>query len=242
MHIKSSRNLFRDSIFVSCLVLSLASSGRLLAQSYNDVSDFSIASNPSGTWSYGTSSAVTGGSFTAFDESEILTNYSGAATAWSNGGTYPDAAAIVHNETSSTITDTGFTDYVPTDTLQLDGEDLVATLRWTAPETAVYDLSSLFERVDTSAEPVDVYVIENGTTSIFSATDITGNGTEQTFSSTDLALTAGTTLDFDVLGEQASYDSTGVAATITVVPEPATYAMMFVGFAVLAWRLRRKRA
>ena len=36
------------------------------AQTYDPVADFSVKSNPNGVWSYGTLSAVTGGTFSSF--------------------------------------------------------------------------------------------------------------------------------------------------------------------------------
>jgi hypothetical protein len=38
------------------------------------------------------------------------------------------------------------------------------------------------------------------------------------------------------------YDSTGLSASITAVPEPATWAMMIIGFGAAGSMIRRRRA
>jgi hypothetical protein len=224
-------------------VLSLAG-GTARADVYNDVNDFS-SSNPSGPWGYGTLSSFSGGTFTAFNVYEALTGFTGSGEVWDSGASVPNRPSIIKNTSGGTITGPSATPsiQIPTNLLNLDCETLVVDLRFTAPTTGVYNVAGLFQREDTGGAPVNLEIVENGTTSLLLQTGVTGFGTQSTFND-NLSLTAGTTLDFAMDAPQFNNDSTGLGVTISpaAVPEPASCALLGLGAAAgLAILRRRKR-
>jgi hypothetical protein len=119
-------------------------------------------------------------------------------------------------------------------------------VRWVAPVSGNYDVSGLFQRIDTNdLYSTNVDIVQNGDAVLFSEADLSGYGTQSPFAFNGLFLTAGTTLDFAEGAPQAAYDSTGLSATITLVPEPATAvlsssALLGLGLVYL-WRRRKTR-
>jgi hypothetical protein len=202
---------------LAAFACALAMCGAGHAQTYNAVTDFSLKSNPNGVWSYGGLSAVTGGTFTAFTTSTDNSAYPGVLS-WSNGGSIPYSVSDTLNTTGSSVLISVTVD-LPPNQVSIDGEDLIADLRFTAPATGVYDLSGLFQRDDIYANPVNVYVVENGTTILFSATNFTEYGSEVTFDNVGkVRLTKGSTLDFVESASQYNNDSTGLEADIVLLP------------------------
>ena len=61
----------------------------------------------------------------------------------------------------------------------------------------------------------------------------------QPFNFAALALPAGTTLDFVESAPQFNNDSTGLAATISTVPEPASITLALTGLACVVFRRRQ---
>ncbi len=234
---------------VALLVLGSALPGSSHASTYNAVNDFSVSSNPNGVWSYGTLSSFTAGQFSVFTLALPTGVYPGNATfpagsteAWDNGGTAPNQDGIYHNKTSSTLTAPNSTVFIPPDVLDLAGQSQVTTLRWTAPATGLYNIAGFFERIDTNGNPVSVRVVENGAITLFSADNFATSGSELAFSNTGLLLPGGTTLDFAEGASQPANLSTGIAVTISTVPEPSTWAAMLAGASGLALMLRRRAA
>ena len=141
---------------------------------------------------------------------------------------------------------------VPTGVLEVHpGQSTDTIVQFTAPTSGRYTLSTSFELLDISPTGVIAEVYDNGT-QLFSDT-LTGPGANEStetpgqstaFSDT-LNLKAGDTLSFAVNNDgNFLNDSTGLTATISAVPEPASWAMMLVGFGGLgaAMRMRRKPA
>ena len=219
----------------------------LRAATYDAVGDFTLTSNPvpSGVWSYGSLSSVTGGTFSLYTSKGTDQNFTGSQN-WYNGQGFPNTASVLKNTTTSMQTNGGSVVYFPNE-LEIDGESLATDVRWTSPATALYNVSGLFERTDnTSAAAVTVSIIENGTTTLFSAPNFQTYLSQKTFGFSALSLPAGTTLDFVESAAQANNDSTGLAATISTVPEPGSLGLA-VGIAAagLAWRrhaARRQRS
>lgn len=205
---------------VACGIMSqLAAGASLRATTYSAVNDFSPNSNPGGAWSYGSLSAYTGGTFTRFTTNASNGNFVGQQT-WSNGLSYPNEGAVSRDATSGNQTNGGTVFYYP-NLLELDGESLISDVRWTAPVTGVYNVSGLFQRTDNSGNAaVSVRVVQNGTTALFSADNFAAFGSQKVFDFFNLSLQAGATIDFVQGSGQASYDSTGLAVTITTDKHP----------------------
>ncbi len=232
---------------VAALVgLTLSSFVSLHAQTYSAVNDFSITNgNPNGVWSYGTLGSIfdpTPTTFTLFTDTSANRDYVGQEI-WHNGGSIPDSAAVTANAGPNNPGMAPTTNPQFNNQLNLDGESFVADVRFTAPTTTTYDLSGFFQRNDTGAAgaPVTVSIVEDGVTTLFSASDLTVNGVANDFSLDDLLLVAGTTIDFSEAGTQPFDDSTGLAATITVVPEPSAYALFGFGLLIAVVSTYRRR-
>ena len=225
-------------------IFGLLSLGVARSQTYDVVDDFSLASNPNGTWSYGDLSSVTSGTLSVYTVTDLNADYTGQE-AWTTGGSVPVYARVEANVSGST--QTAFNTVLhPTDQVNLDGESFIADVRWTAPVTGIYDVSGLFQRNDNSDNSeVDVVIAENSTSTLFSADDFITYLSQESFNFVDLDLTAGTTLDFAEAPVTGPYfDAVGLEATITTVavPEPSTYALLGLGVLALLIAARRKIA
>ena len=217
---------------------------------YNAVDDFS-ASNPNGVWSYGYMVTL-GGPF------NLLTVFSPAASnntndidAWAYSTNYPDGTAtpyVGHN--TLTTTDTFFN--LPPDLLQMHPGDPTAAdphpyavVRWTAPALIVttVQVSGLFSTMFNGQATTDVHILVDGVEVTLPSNIFSGTGAEIPFNFS-ANVSPGSTIDF-VVGPNGNYngDSTGLAATINTVPEPATRWTLLLPFAAwLAYRVgSRKR-
>ena len=235
----ATRFLKWSSRAAAACVAVLAAGTPVQGATYSARGDFSLASNPNGVWSYGTLSTFTGGALTLFNTTATDAEFTGQRT-WDNNGSFPNRAADTANFSGTQVTDG--TVVVPPNQLILDSQGLIAAVRWTAPAAGTYNVTGLFQRDDTSAAPVSVRIVENGTTTLFMADNFTTNGSQQLFALSSLVLPAGTTLDFAEGAGQANNDSTGLQATISTVPEPSSIALGLIGATSLAcWRRRAKR-
>ena len=188
-----------------------------LAATDDAVSDFSIASNPNGSWSYGWEANL-GGAFTLY-----------AVTGTPNGPGIdmwlgPDSCGVAErfplvgfNNTGAIINYAGGVS-LPANMLTLHpsctGKFSVA--RWTAPTTGWFSVVGLFQGIDTRGTTTDVHILQDSATTLLGA-NINGFGDQAPFSFARY-LAAGETLDFVVgFGFNGTFwdDSTGLAVTIT---------------------------
>jgi hypothetical protein len=210
------RNPLVTLMTISAWIAGATLCGAAQGQTYDPVKDFSLKSNPNGVWSYGILSAVTGGTFTPFSIGKANPQFP-LQLSWGTGADIPYGASDSVN-TSGHSVKLSVTVVPPTDMVNLDGQDLISDLRFTAPATGVYSLVGIFQRTDIYANPVSVYIVENGTQTLFSADHLTGYGNQAPFEHLDpVHLTAGSTLDFVELGYQYNNDSTGLAARIVML-------------------------
>ncbi len=235
------KTLIARGLFVVGLVTTMLVCNGNTAEIYDAVNDFSLSGNPNGAWSYGTLSSPTNGNFTSFATTATNVDFSGELI-WSNGGVWPNFSGVVKNDTNGTVN--WLSNVLPPNLLLLNPETLSADERWTSPSSGTYDVSGLFQRIDTtSSQPVTVGIVEDGTTTLFSATDFITFNAQEPFNDDNLFLPAGTTLDFYsfATGEPA-YIGVGFDATITSVPEPSALVLLAAGAIVLVgYGLQRRR-
>lgn len=206
------------------------------AHAYDAATDFSLASNPNGVWSYGYATSLTGSFILDTD-----TSTSGPVQQW-RGDLAGDGNPGVYKNTSSN-------DYQPSTAVYPangmvmhpgpDGEYCV--VRFTAPSAGLYAFSANFTGEDVQGTTTDVHVLGGGT-SLFDGT-INGYRDATSYGST-IALAAGGTLDLRVgYGSNGTFfnDSTGtdLAVRLMPTPEPATFAALGLGTAVIIRRRRK---
>ena len=223
-------------------MLTLAATPTIAATVYDAVADFSFTQSTgvNGVWSYG---YFNGSAFVPYNVITQFTpgGYSWTSSTWVSSG----GPAVVGNESPGTLsyaTVTHGNDVLnvhPGGSLAAGtgGTDYDSIVRFTAPVTSTYSYSGFFRLLDRSPTGVNVSVGSG------SATLLTGPlGTQSGFSG-QVALSAGDTFDFRV-NRAANYfnDSTGLSASITAVPEPATWAMMIIGFGAAGSMIRRRKA
>ncbi len=221
----------------------LALAGAAHATTYDLVGSFSTASS-TGVFSYGT--GVTGSSFTPF--SDFNSGCLGAGTAcWQTTTPVLEVPAVIANTSGATI-NTGSV-VLPTDVLLVHpGPSTDSIVRFTAPTSGLYSLHGLFELLDTNPSGVIVSIYLKG--AFAGAVPLTAPGAMHPgtlgesipFGSSSLMLAKGDTIDFGVNNDGSFYnDSTGLALTVSSVPEPAAWALMLVGFGGLGATLRSNR-
>ncbi|MFN9848121.1 MAG: PEPxxWA-CTERM sorting domain-containing protein [Alphaproteobacteria bacterium] len=223
-------------------MLTLAATPTIAATVYDAVADFSFTQSTgvNGVWSYGYfngSAFVPYNVITAFGSG----GYSWTSSTWVSSG----VPAVVGNESSGTLSYATVTH--GNDVLNVHpgassaagggGINYDSIVRFTAPVTSTYSYSGFFRLLDIRPTGVNVSVGSGP------ATLLTGPlGTQSGFSG-QVALSAGDTFDFRVNRATNYYnDSTGLSASITAVPEPATWAMMIIGFGAAGSMIRRRRA
>lgn len=225
--------LLRTPAIAAALALS---SAVVHAASFNPSVDFSLSGNPNGPWSYGYSQTLGG---------PLIPH----ASSGSNGGLdfwNTDISIglpwVARNSTASPMNWAGTTVFAPGAlSLHPGPNGQVAILRFTAPSTGQYAISGAFFGQDyVGPTTTDVHLLLNGS-SIFDGV-VADFGTSQSFNITT-ALAAGSFLDFAVgFGSNQTYlyDSTGLTATITQVPEPTTLALAGVAFSLRLLSRRQK--
>jgi hypothetical protein len=242
-------------------LLAYTAGPRAFADLFDAAKDFSIASNPNGVWSYGTTGTTPNGSFSLFSNVSIGTGSGTGVNGWAGsetafGGDFP---YVVKNTTNMTLTPPNVV-YLPGELVlhpapdaAFGGDGAYAVVRFTAPTAGIFSLNAVFEgRAPTNqgfpeGTTTDVHVLLNSVSIFDGAVSGFGPSSDQVFPTT-LNLHVGDHLDFAVgIGSDGSFlnDSTGLAAALTsAVPEPSTLGPTVIGMTALAiagWRRRRSR-
>ncbi len=228
-----ARQGLRNHFFLAALGLAAALNAS--ATSFNAVSDFSLASNPNGSWSYLASSSLLS---TAVVGSGSL---AGIDYWWSNQSE-PNSDVIGKNMKSSTISFESIV--LPVGYLWMDPEsesNVDASVKVSTAGT--YIISGNFLGIDTGEQSHPVQILLNGTP-IFSGT-IASYGQSDSFNLTE-TLAAGSVLAFEnETGSTWTNLSTGLAASVTprtTTPEPTSVALAGLGCVLVALRIRKARA
>ena len=207
----------------------------LSAQVFDASTQFSPTSNPNSVWRYGFEATTLGSGFTLFNTAaQFIPN---AVDSWSSSslGANPE---INHNNTGSTF-------FASDPALQIEwaANELAfhpgpagqfSVLRFVAPAAGIFQLAVSFQGIDHQGATTDVHVLANNI-SLFDQ-QITGFHVPRSFSTT-LTLAQGGTVDFAVgYGANGNFleDSTGVSATIAVVPEPFGGSLILLGVAIVS--------
>jgi hypothetical protein len=190
----------------------------------NIVSDFSIVANPNGDYSYGYTNTL-GSPFMLYEFA--VPNVIPGLDVWR---TSFGAPALQKNTTASSLS--YFSISHPPDMLNLHPgpSGQYSVLRFAAPCAGTYRIEGSFQGIDTVGTTTDVHVLTgpppSGTPinslAVFNGS-INSVGETVPFSLT-LAVTTGQTIDFAVGVGNGDYffDSTGLKATITAVPNTPT--------------------
>jgi len=197
--------------FAIAIALLLIVSSAALAQTYDAVRDFSLASNPNGVWSYG--------SLTKFGVplnlyTTTCTNMFGLSdSAWATQGC--NTPYVLHNDSRQPICFE--TICVPPNYLQLDignngAGPFITVVRWTAPQSGKFTIYGNVEGLDWyGPTTTDFSVIYNSHKQLLKVV-IDSYESPVEFRH-ELTVSAGDTIDFAVdMGQDDNYycDSTGI--------------------------------
>jgi hypothetical protein len=212
------------------------------AITYDAALDFSLNSNPNGVWSYGYSTTLSG---TMVLDNETVQNSYGLYI-WRNTSVDPNGPSFAFNPTASTITITGPTDDMVWNPYQLSMDPgsggQYCVLRFTPLESGEYQIQGAFSSVDQYyGAKTDVHIILNGTSlfdsEVYGTTSVTGFDQA-------IQLNAGDVLDFAVGtdGLPWGWDTTGLDATVTPVPEPSVLGLLTAGLLLIYLRHYKRTA
>ncbi len=211
------------------------------ATTYDAVTDFS----PTPTvWSYGT--GVNGSSFTPYPDFHAVCEGDARVSCYQTTTPVSRVPFVAKNILGGTI-DTYDTVVFPSNVLNVHpGPSTDSIVRFTAPTTGSYRISGFFELLDINPSGVIVSIYTAG--NFDGSATLTGPaavfpdmvGGAAAFGGVRF-LTAGQTVDFGVNNDGSFFnDSTGLSATLTTVPEPATWLLMIAGFGLVGAGLRRR--
>jgi hypothetical protein len=188
---------------------------------FNLASDFSVASNPNGPYTYG-STPTLGGTFTPYTAS--LTDGNGIAV-WYTPSTF-NIPGVAHNTTANDYTSPPSSIRPFQLVSHPDFGTNESVIRFTVPASGLYTISAAYEGESNSGTSTDVYILRNSNTvsPLFSGSVNGYRAGGPSYSSGTLSWLLGDQIDFVVTSRNgdAFNDSTAIAATITQVPEPLT--------------------
>lgn len=228
-------------LFVLCAVLVLAGIGRVNGDvTYNVKQDFSGVNNPNGQWSYGYRRNLA-------DPLVLFTTYD--HTPRDVGDPVNPDSAIVWHARDYIFCGCPHVGYIPEE-FQDTGEFLAgpddilfhpapgtwatgasldwAVIRWTAPDDGEGNVYAKFGGVYGEGTGLrDLYVYQNDT--LLYTTMLVGTQMA-TYTSDPLTFMAGDNIDF-CLGPHDTWgaDWTSITAIVTVVPEPCSIILLFMG-------------
>ena len=233
------------------MALLAIATGRAEAQVINELAgNYTIGSNPNGNWTYGQyqGGALAPSTFLPFDDSGVVSSGPFAGEAYWDNSAHTSDPNIDYNTTSANIntgSGSGNIEWVA-HKVTFGPYQGPTVARWTAPSAGTYDVSAAFQTVQIVNAPPTAYIFrDQGTTPLadIQLTDPNNNqfGDVAKFSQV-LTLARGETIDFVIYGNNAANKTTQVDATITAVPEPATWLMCCAGLLGAGFACRRRRS
>jgi hypothetical protein len=198
---------------------------------FDAVANFSITGNPNGPWSYGWEPSL-GNGFT-LDDAESSSVYPGIDQwhgtefcGYDSNGALALRPQVGFNHTGSTLNyASGVSQPANMLILHPSCSNKLSVVRWTAPTAGWFEVTGLFQGIDTRTTTTDVHILLDSSTSLLSGNiNINGSGNQAPFGFVR-NLSAGDTLDFIVgFGADGTYDddSTGLAVTITPLGQGST--------------------
>lgn len=233
------------------MAILVGSIGVANATTYDASKDFYIGTNPGGNsspWTYGWSASL-GSTLNVFKgySGNGQDYFSGTnVSAWFDNQIMQSGVPTVMKNNSNGYIAINGTAVVPaanSDKLLFhpgpNGQ--YAVIQWTAPSAGDYNVSSLFTGQDNHGTTTDVHVLHNGVS--FYDGFINGYLASDSENKT-ISVAKGDTISFKVgYGSNNFYgwDSTGIAATISPVPEAEEWAMMMVGLGLVGMVANRKK-
>lgn len=228
----ATRSAFLMAFLLTAMLPAMSSA----SQVFDASADFDPAHNPSaingGTYSYGYTTSL-GGPF-----SLLPGTFTNGPLAGYNHPSLPDTAPAVYKNTSNSP-------FVLSGGIQFEPQQLMlhpgnggeyAVLRFTAPIAGTYSYSAIFNSADIAGASTDVHVLINSINAATAGIYVNGGGSTATLASPSLSLVAGDTIDFAVGRGNSSFlfDSTGLFASVAMVPEPSTLGLVASGAMLLA--------
>jgi hypothetical protein len=195
------------------------------ASAFSAAGDFSLSSNPNGSWSYGWSYGL--GSAFNLDTTNTTSFQNLGLDAWLGGAGSAASPYALYNSTANPIAN-NFSVLQPGQLAESPGpSNQYSIVRWTAVSSGTFSIAATFSGLSPSGDSADVHILLNGT-SFFNGTV----GGPAQFTGPKV-ITAGDTIDFVVGngGNGSSEDNTALSATI--VPEPGTLELAGMGFGCL---------
>ena len=115
-----------------------------------------------------------------------------------------------------------------------------SAVQYTAPSSGLFSLSSILTSADIGQKNVGFFTIINNFLTANTVGSISG-GASQAVDGT-FALQAGDSVGIFVNNGDGNYsnDSTHASGTISAVPEPATWAMLLLGFGMIGFAMRKR--
>jgi hypothetical protein len=245
----TERSLMQQSLKVAFLAaLALILTAPAFADTYNAVTDYTGA-NPNGVWTYAYIDATGFHVATVHLTNQIFEFTVPGVDGWTDNN---PASPYLNNDYYTPVVAINLGAPVIAGSHDLRTDMLIlhpgptgqeAVVQWTAPKTDYYDITSVFEGLNTAGTTTDVHVLANGV-DIYTGY-VNGYQALDGFGTTGAYLQAGDTLTFAVGGEGTfGLDTTGLQATIvtSAIPEPVSGVLLgtllLVSGAVLRFRRR----